>query len=337
MKGLIQMVKIAAVVVTFNRKQLLLECLQALINQTHKIDAIYIVDNASTDGTPELLIEKGFIGKEYQCSVESVKILNDITLYYKRLKENLGGAGGFYEGLRSAFEKGYDWYWIMDDDAIPEPDSLSKLVEHIYEKDVVALACKVVDSNGKISEMHRGFFNYRKLFPVLQDPLKIEEYQNDRIEIDFASFVGILVSRQAIEKIGFPRAEFFIHNDDLEYSLRLRKIGKILLISNSVINHKEAAKSQISKKFLWKRSDRKPIEATWISYYGPRNLIVILNENYRNKFILYMKILKNYFKQFISILVFDDYKFKRIKLLTKSYSDGVMKKLGKRVNQDFYK
>lgn len=331
------MAKIAAVVVTFNRKQLLLECLQALINQTHKIDAIYIVDNASTDGTPELLIEKGFI-EEYQCSVESMKILNNITLYYKRLKENLGGAGGFYEGLKSTFEKGYDWYWIMDDDAIPEPDSLSKLVKHIYEKDVVALACKVIDNNGKISEMHRGFFNYRKLFPVLQDPLKIEEYQNDRIEIDFASFVGILVNRQAIEKIGFPRAEFFIHNDDLEYCIRLRKVGKILLIPNSVIRHKEVAtKSLIHKKFLWIQSTRKSIEGYWISYYAPRNLIVTINENYPNKFIVFIKALKYYFKQIIGIMLFDDYKYKRVKLLTKSYSDGFMGNLERRVRSDFFK
>ncbi len=54
---------IAAVVVTYNRKELLIECLDALMNQTYPLDGIYIIDNASSDGTPELLLEKGYINK----------------------------------------------------------------------------------------------------------------------------------------------------------------------------------------------------------------------------------------------------------------------------------
>ena len=52
---------VCAVVVTYNRKNLLLECLEALLKQTRPIDAMYIIDNFSSDGTPETLKENGYI------------------------------------------------------------------------------------------------------------------------------------------------------------------------------------------------------------------------------------------------------------------------------------
>ena len=87
--------KIAAVVVTYNRKELLKECLDALLAQTHPLDSIILIDNASTDGTPEFLKEKGF--------------LDNPKIDYVRLSENSGGAGGFYEGMKRGYEKGFDW------------------------------------------------------------------------------------------------------------------------------------------------------------------------------------------------------------------------------------
>lgn len=88
--------KVAAVVVTYNRKELLRECLQALLNQTRPLDEIIVVDNASTDGTDQMIPEE----------------FPQIT--HVRLPENIGGAGGFHEGMKLAYEKGHDWIWVMD-------------------------------------------------------------------------------------------------------------------------------------------------------------------------------------------------------------------------------
>src|ERR1035441_9411687 len=103
---------IAAVVVTYNRKALLGECLDALLKQTHPLDAIYVIDNASTDGTKEFLNERGY--------------LRESKIRYVPLPDNTGGAGGFYEGLRHAFEAGFDWFWLMDDDVEPYLDGLEQ-------------------------------------------------------------------------------------------------------------------------------------------------------------------------------------------------------------------
>ncbi|BAZ98393.1 MULTISPECIES: glycosyltransferase [Methanothermobacter] len=135
--------KICAVVVTYNRKDLLVECLEALRRQTGPLDAIYIIDNASTDGTPHLLMEGGYIDNPDG----SVKNLPDhhggsLKIVYVRLNENTGGAGGFYEGVKRAFHDGYDWIWLMDDDVEPEEYTLEKLLrasERIPE-DISAVA-----------------------------------------------------------------------------------------------------------------------------------------------------------------------------------------------------
>ena len=104
---------IAAVVVTYNRKELLTECLTAIAEQTRIPDTILIIDNASTDGTEEMFAKDG--------------VFDNALFDYQKMESNLGGAGGFYEGIRRAFNNGADWIWIMDDDTIPSKTALEEI------------------------------------------------------------------------------------------------------------------------------------------------------------------------------------------------------------------
>ena len=153
---------VCAVVVTYNRKELLIECLDALCKQTRPIDAMYIIDNFSNDGTAELLLENGYLAElppenlnePFQMEIDfdnskllgvfdngiesrEAKIENFIKIYYVRMNENTGGAGGFYEGVKKGYEKGYDWLWLMDDDGIPKNDCLELLLSKIIFLDVI--------------------------------------------------------------------------------------------------------------------------------------------------------------------------------------------------------
>jgi len=99
--------RICAVVVTFNRKGLLIECINSLIRQTYPLYAIFIVDNASTDGTPVALKELGYISEVPSGVEESIWETSStiegrfpIKLYYIRLPKNLGSSGGFHEGIK---------------------------------------------------------------------------------------------------------------------------------------------------------------------------------------------------------------------------------------------
>jgi GT2 family glycosyltransferase len=325
---------VCAIVVTYNRKNLLIECLEALRRQIRPIDSIYLVDNASIDGTTELLNEKAYLNEippkyliepwEKEFNIKNLTNCNDIVIHYVRMNENTGGAGGFYEGLKRGFEKGYDWMWLMDDDAEPQEDALAELCKYFEISDVSALAGVVYDMSRKISLYHRGFIKFKNIFPMMQYPVQIELYDNDIVEIDMASFVGILVRKESIQAVGYPMKEFFIHHDDVEYCIRLRRVGRILLVTDSIILHKDQYKERYSQKsFFRKRLARISYDKYWLSYYGIRNL-VWLGKNYSiSKLLFYAGLFKNYTLNIIDILLWDDNKAKRIIFITNAYADGL--------------
>jgi len=330
---------VCAVIVTYNRRSLLLACLKALKKQSKSINGIYIIDNASTDDTSKKLLENNYIPKlppanltkpwEISFSITNslIKTINSqsqIKIYYIKMHKNTGATGGFYEGVKRGYNQGYDWLWLMDDDAEPKEDALEKLSNYFKEKNVSALASIVKNASG-ISFNHRGIVDFKRIFPLIQKPLRAEFYKNNNsVEIDMASFVGILVSRKAVRKINYPKKEFFIHHDDVEYCIRLRKTGKILLITDSIIIHKDSGEQKgIYKYFLGKGSLRTPYDKLWIKYYGRRNLIWLGKKYSINKFNFYCIGFWTYLHSIVGIIVYDDYKLKRIKLITNAYLDGL--------------
>ncbi|PWL07559.1 galactofuranosyl transferase GlfT1 [Methanosphaera cuniculi] len=318
---------VCSVVVTYNRKNLLVKCIDALINQELKPDAIYIVDNNSTDQTQQTLYEHKYIDEminENSSNIQQTeKNYENIIIRYIHLPENVGGAGGFYEGVKQAHEDQYDWVWIMDDDAYPTLTCLKNLQPYYNLPDISALASLKVDMDDNILYHHRGYFNFEKGLPI-QEHITDEDLKEDVIDVDMVSFVGLLLKSTAIDKIGYPKREFFIHTDDLEYCIRLRQVGKIKLIKNSIIKHAEGSvKGTYTKKVLNIKAKRRPYDKLWINYYMQRNLIWLGRKYTKNKTSLYTTILKNYLLTVMGIIVFDDHKYKRLKFFTNAYIDGL--------------
>jgi GT2 family glycosyltransferase len=321
---------VCAVVVTHNRKKLLIECIDSLINQSKPLDAIYIIDNNSTDNTPQLLKEKDLINEiplsNHELSWEKkVKVNNreiKIKLHYYKMHKNTGGAGGFYEGVKRAYEDGYDWLWLMDDDAEPVQDALKFLNENTNIKNISALCSTVTDINNHIQLVSRGFLNFNR-GQILKFSSK-EDYGKQYVEIDMASFVGILIKRDAINKAGFPKKELFIQGDDLEYCIRLGTYGKILLITDSIIIHKnQRIMKEIKKKRFFRISLRPSYENLWLYYFSPRNMTWINKVYGENRIFLYYFIIKAFILVSIGIILYDDNKLKRINLFKEAYIDGI--------------
>ncbi|OGV06662.1 MAG: hypothetical protein A2499_02975 [Stygiobacter sp. RIFOXYC12_FULL_38_8] len=306
--------KICAVVVTYNRIELLKLCIESLKKQTRSLDEILIINNSSTDGTEEWL--------------EKQKDLIFIT------QENTGGAGGFHTGIKTAYEKGFDWIWCMDDDSMPFPATLYTLLK--YSKKKYAAVCPlVIDLKNNMIADQRGYLNkgFIKLYS-LQSAININDIlYKAEIDIDLTSFVGPLINTAAVKSIGLPKNEYFIHNDDMEYSLRLRQFGNIMLIPSAKIIHKAEGDSEIiSIHFMGKTLYRKSFQQYWIKYYTLRNFFATLKLHYPNEISAYLSIVLTTLKELIQIILFDSYKLKRIRIVLVAMYDGITNRFDRKLN-----
>lgn len=258
--------QVCAVIVTHNRKELLRECLQAVLSQTRPPDHVLVVDNASTDGTAEMLKE----------TFPQVEILS--------LHENSGGAGGFHEGIKHAYAKGFDWLWLMDDDTIAETKALEELLRSkatlswaIGEISLLASAVLWVDRTPHpMNSLNPEYKNTQ---------VTLRAVELGYLPIRSASFVSILISKQVVGKYGLPLKRYFIWNDDVEYTSRILKEGMGFLVPKSVVIHKTLRKYSPNTSV---RPDR--------FYFEVRNKVWLLRSNslyLREKAIYSLRLLKN--------------------------------------------
>jgi len=253
---------VCALVVTYNRKRLLEECLEAILSQTRPVGKLLIVDNASTDGTPERLRERGYLDRP--------------EVAYLRLEANLGSSGGFARGFEAARASDGDWLWVMDDDAEPAPDCLERLLESppAREPATVCVCPRVLYPDGSLNDVMRADFR-RRLRPLPEERYRRGAYPS----IGVTSFVGPLYRMSAVRGLDPPKAEFFVWGDDVEYSLRLSGLGEIRLVPESVVVHKPISQSHMNRRSrLWNALLPRPmyptpLERFWQNLCGLRNYI----------------------------------------------------------------
>lgn len=208
--------KVAVVIVTYNRLELLKQSLAAIFEQTLKPDIIHIVDNCSEDGTRAFL-------SELQCPACAIHFLT----------ENMGGAGGFKVGIEAAYSDS-DYIWCMDDDCIPNQDALSQLLEHeklisMQQREVGFLCSRVLWCDGELAKMNMPVAHRCWIQP--------HSFDVSVSRVLGASFVSLLISSAAVKRVGLPVGEFFIWFDDAEYTRRISSHFECYYVSSSVVSH----------------------------------------------------------------------------------------------------
>ena len=272
--------KVVAVVVTYNRLNMLKKNINCLLGQTIQLDKILIINNNSTDATKEYL-------KEIKEKYESKFIIVN-------LPENIGGAGGFSTGIEEASKiDDVDYIWGMDDDAFPQTDALEKLLEYAEPNKCLWSNCDNDTNfdNAEIKEVKRWMF------------------------------VGFFIPKQIVEKIGYPRKDFFIYHDDSEYSKRIIENNyKIYKVKNSIINHKDTAKHMTKR--IFGKNIRFTLIDDWKLYYRTRNHLLMYRWNELHKY----RIIIWYITKFqINIIIFNK---KQLKMFWKGYIDGILGRSG---------
>ncbi|HEX7461853.1 MAG TPA: glycosyltransferase [Dermatophilaceae bacterium] len=212
--------RVVAVVVTWNRKDLLTECLTMIGAQTRRPDVVVVVDNASSDGTPDMI----------RTQFPDVELVT--------LTRNIGGAGGFSAGLAQAVDVHQaDLVWAMDDDTIPTNSTLAELIASYtaYGPGLALVASRVVWTDGRDQPRN-----------IPRDPWWASKADRRAAHaaggrpVRTASFVSLLIEASTIRDFGLPTADFFIWNDDFEFTARILRHRKGIYAPKAIVVHKTA-------------------------------------------------------------------------------------------------
>ena len=307
MAGEGQQESVASVTVAYNEAHVLPRQLDALLTQTRRLQEVIVVDNASTDGVRAMLAER----------YPQVTVLT--------MRENLGVGGALAAGIAyAALEKRHDWVWTFDADSVPRADALEALLEGVESQNGRE------DELGIVASMpvHRGTGScYSPLFwrdGFVRPPAEVL-----RQPIYYADLVissGCMVRRDVVEKIGLPRADFFMDFIDFEYCLRARSRGyNVAVVTRSQLSHEigNARKVWLLRSRLW------PGYAPWREYYLTRNLAYAAWQLYPSQGAKRF-VVRHLTRHATGVVFFSSSKLSCLKMMAQGFWDGVHGRLGVR-------
>lgn len=298
---------IAAVVVTYNRKDELIKNLRAVLSQTCPPDRYYIIDNHGSDGTAELLRQEG--------------LLEHPAVEYVYLPENIGGAGGFSTGVKLAYEAGYDYICLMDDDGRPADEHmlerLLNAAESVHAEEAkLMLNALVLDPEGTGLAFGLTGINSREE--------AVAKSETGLVYGTINPFNATCISRELVREIGLPNPAFFIKGDEEDYQFRATKSGAVVAtVTDSLYLHPVAEKKTltIGRKVLCETT-----EVPWKEYYRARNLTYLFRRE--KKDALWMR---HVVRQSLLALRYSNQKAKTVCRILKGCLHGLRGKLGRTI------
>jgi rhamnopyranosyl-N-acetylglucosaminyl-diphospho-decaprenol beta-1,3/1,4-galactofuranosyltransferase len=296
---------IASVTVTHNPGQLIRRHIDALFAQTRPLDELIVVDNASTDGTVELL----------RSCYPQVHVL--------ALQHNGGIGGGFAAGLKYSVERGHDWTWLFDQDSVPSARALEELLAAYSADDTchglvgVLASLPVNPENGLV---YFGFA-WRDRFV----PIPAAQRSTPLCYVDTVISSGSLVRREVVGKVGLPRSDFFMDFVDHEYNLRIRRHGyAIAIATQSIVHHTLGVPRPV--RWFWGTRFR-ATQPTWRHYLLSRNETFTIWHDIRTlRSKVYL--LTRFLRRIVGLLLFDPHGVVNSRAVVVGFWHGMQGRLG---------
>lgn len=224
------MPSVSVIIPTSNSKQLVIQCLYSIARAVYQNLEIIVVDNASSDGTSNLILER----------FPNVKIL--------RSERNLGYAIGNNLGIRNSSGT---YLILLNDDTLVDPHFISGLIEGMEAEPRAALgSCKIYGMRGKVLQYAGGFMS-KTGYPIMRGCWEEDKGQYDRLEeVEWASGACMVIRRKYLEEIGLFDESFRFYYEDTDLSFRARKAGyKVLYIPMASIKHYGSATTSRHRRY----------------------------------------------------------------------------------------
>jgi rhamnosyltransferase len=303
---------VASVTVATNAARILPRQLDALKRQTRQIDEIVVVDNASSDDTLNLLAAR----------------YPEVTVL--KLPENGGVGGAFSVGLAyTATVKKHDWTWLLDDDSVPSPDGLEQLLGGLQRLGEEAENTAILAPVGVHKETQLAYSGY-----LWRNGLRRPSAEATKQEISFVDVVissGTLIRKEAIERVGLPRSDFFMDFVDIELCLRMRRHGyKVAVVTSSRLDHAIGNPRRVNLLGFQKAWTN---HAPWREYYITRNEIFTIWAYYPG-WKTKCSIIRRLLRHGAGVLLFGEQKISCLRMMCRGFRDGCAGRLGIRFLPD---
>ncbi len=210
------MKRVGIFICNFNKAEMVVKCVQAIRNQTYQNFDVYVVDNASDDGSVQLL---------RQTYGDTVTILQNET--------NLGGSGGFGRAIRTALEMDYPYFMLVDNDAFLDKYAVEELHKYMEQHSDVGICgaetlylqepSKIQDLGGKIDYAH---FQWGGIIGGM-----MELSGSTVLECDYVASCSVMARTSAVRVFGGFPEENFIYWDDIEWCTKCWRAGYKVIVN----------------------------------------------------------------------------------------------------------
>ena len=218
---------VAILLLNYNGRAWIFDCISSIKKSTYKTYDIVVIDNASTDGSVQIL----------ESEFPDVKLIKNYS--------NLGYCRGFNAGLRYAQSKSYDYALIMNNDSIIEPSTISFLIETSKKYNDSLVTGKVLDYESGLIQTVGKFPDPNSIVGGNIGFNEVDNGQYDRIsKLDFCDDVILIYPLKHSKELGFYDEIFFLYYEELDFQINAKKAGiGIYYDHRAVIRHKGSLSS----------------------------------------------------------------------------------------------
>lgn len=294
---------IAAIVLNYNGFENTFECINSLLQIESAELTIYLIDNASSDGS----------GEKLRLLFPHVR--------FSQLRENYGYAGGNNAGLKQAYADGFYYFLVVNNDIVVEKNFLQPMLKLIQENSHIGVVtCKVLyKDNPTIINAAGGRFSKFMCSGVNRKIGEINDGKIEVKEIDFIPGMLFLMRRDVIDKVGFINEKFFLYYEDLDYSFKIRDYFKMFYISEGRVYHRSGG------------GKRGKSYSDFYLYYHTRNRIWMFQGTsfFYQGYVILFSFLNVIMKTFIVLIEIDNLKnnwrsrLKKLKFLWLGFIHGL--------------
>jgi len=306
--------KVAIIILNWNSYTDTYECLKSLEDIKKKNFTVFLADNNSQDNSFSML------QKDYQRNVFSIDIV------FIQTGANLGFAGGNNVAIKKAYEQGYEYFWLLNNDTIVEANALDPLINYLISNPEVGITgskiyyyntSKIWFAGGKV-DLSMGRVKHiglREEDNGLYDTTK---------QVDFINGCSLAFKREVLDKVGYMNEDYFLYYEETDWNTRVRKAGfKIVFCPQSVIYHKVSLSSGGEDNLSSK-----------VYYYNFRNaFIFVFRNNPKSIFKARMYLIYRIFKKLVTLTFKKNYGWKDLIIVSQSYPDAINYMKRNKINQ----